>query len=117
MLEVRAAAEHFHAVVRAVVHLDMIELGRRTDARRGQSLQFAVGRQVEARIADLDIAHPARIIVLDFAAIERVRRARSEEHTSELQSLMRISYAVFCLKKKNKTNRKYSLCSPKLRHI
>src|SRR3546814_4140315 len=30
---------------------------------------------------------------------------RSEEHTSELQSLMRISYAVFCLKKKNKTYR------------
>src|SRR3546814_4777138 len=33
-------------------------------------------------------------------------RARSEEHTSELQSLMRISYAVFCLKKKNKTHTK-----------
>src|SRR3546814_5263216 len=31
-------------------------------------------------------------------------RVRSEEHTSELQSLMRISYAVFCLKKKNKNN-------------
>src|SRR3546814_4405423 len=31
------------------------------------------------------------------------RVERSEEHTSELQSLMRISYAVFCLKKKNKT--------------
>src|SRR3546814_9146775 len=31
---------------------------------------------------------------------------RSEEHTSELQSLMRISYAVFCLKKKNKQNTK-----------
>src|SRR3546814_13255980 len=30
--------------------------------------------------------------------------ARSEEHTSELQSLMRISYAVFCLKKTNKSN-------------
>src|SRR3546814_5562487 len=30
---------------------------------------------------------------------------RSEEHTSELQSLMRISYAVFCLKKKNKTKK------------
>src|SRR3546814_10526429 len=30
-------------------------------------------------------------------------RLRSEEHTSELQSLMRISYAVFCLKKKTKT--------------
>src|SRR3546814_9097404 len=31
---------------------------------------------------------------------------RSEEHTSELQSLMRISYAVFCLKKKNNNNKK-----------
>src|SRR3546814_3566796 len=33
---------------------------------------------------------------------ERSQVPRSEEHTSELQSLMRISYAVFCLKKKNK---------------
>src|SRR3546814_4377288 len=32
------------------------------------------------------------------------QEARSEEHTSELQSLMRISYAVFCLKKKTKTH-------------
>src|SRR3546814_1825427 len=32
----------------------------------------------------------------------RRRRVRSEEHTSELQSLMRISYAVFCLKKKKR---------------
>src|SRR3546814_659693 len=37
-----------------------------------------------------------RIIALDDAVVRR-----SEEHTSELQSLMRISYAVFCLKKKN----------------
>src|SRR3546814_2198759 len=35
--------------------------------------------------------------------------ARSEEHTSELQSLMRISYAVFCLKKKNKTKNAHYL--------
>src|SRR3546814_1254611 len=35
--------------------------------------------------------------------VARCDRARSEEHTSELQSLMRISYAVFCLKKKKKT--------------
>src|SRR3546814_6440810 len=34
------------------------------------------------------------------------KRARSEEHTSELQSLMRISYAVFCLKKNTKHNTK-----------
>src|SRR3546814_5629258 len=41
-------------------------------------------------------------------------RQRSEEHTSELQSLMRISYAVFCLKKKKlytKTKTSRSLCS------
>src|SRR3546814_8316970 len=36
-------------------------------------------------------------------ARQQQRRSRSEEHTSELQSLMRISYAVFCLKKKTKT--------------
>src|SRR3546814_6631793 len=37
-----------------------------------------------------------------FIALSTDGAARSEEHTSELQSLMRISYAVFCLKKKNK---------------
>src|SRR3546814_1690536 len=46
------------------------------------------------------------------------RSSRSEEHTSELQSLMRISYAVFCLKKKKTSNRiaigKYT--STTLRH-
>src|SRR3546814_2148893 len=36
---------------------------------------------------------------------EMAAMGRSEEHTSELQSLMRISYAVFCLKKKNKMKR------------
>src|SRR3546814_1843422 len=35
------------------------------------------------------------------AVVPQAGQARSEEHTSELQSLMRISYAVFCLKKKN----------------
>src|SRR3546814_1862400 len=40
---------------------------------------------------------------------------RSEEHTSELQSLMRISYAVFCLKKKKQTKRKYETNNSRLR--
>src|SRR3546814_7627318 len=44
----------------------------------------AIGRGIAAALQRLDVA----------------RRDRSEEHTSELQSLMRISYAVFCLKKK-----------------
>src|SRR3546814_10469077 len=39
-------------------------------------------------------------IVLAVAAAEGARSPRSEEHTSELQSLMRISYAVFCFKNK-----------------
>src|SRR3546814_9952881 len=37
---------------------------------------------------------------LDKAGIDHLELLRSEEHTSELQSLMRISYAVFCMKKK-----------------
>src|SRR3546814_8140460 len=41
---------------------------------------------------------------LDGAAAKRAGLGRSEEHTSELQSLMRISYAVFCLKKTRKYN-------------
>src|SRR3546814_7606458 len=41
---------------------------------------------------------------LDIGRQAAERGARSEEHTSELQSLMRISYAVFCLKKKITTN-------------
>src|SRR3546814_7042816 len=40
---------------------------------------------------------------------------RSEEHTSELQSLMRISYAVFCLKKKTKKNQRESKIQIKTR--
>src|SRR3546814_10194478 len=39
----------------------------------------------------------------DARAVRGSDTARSEEHTSELQSLMRISYAVFCLKKKTNT--------------
>src|SRR3546814_8946813 len=44
---------------------------------------------------------PLGIAVLTY---DRRGSGRSEEHTSELQSLMRISYAVFCLKKKKKKN-------------
>src|SRR3546814_4933731 len=52
---------------------------------------------------------PARADIVDRKGIPlartidgySIRVVRSEEHTSELQSLMRISYAVFCLKKKN----------------
>src|SRR3546814_1276895 len=43
-------------------------------------------------------------VVVQKLVVGHIASHRSEEHTSELQSLMRISYAVFCLKKKKKTN-------------
>src|SRR3546814_9781710 len=56
--------------------------------REGHSARYPEGEDAAVRRARLDWAR-------------RRECGRSEEHTSELQSLMRISYAVFCLKKKN----------------
>src|SRR3546814_2218889 len=52
-------------------------------------------------------ADHGHLVVIAVGGGQKLRRKRSEEHTSELQSLMRISYAVFCLQKKNqrKTNK------------
>src|SRR3546814_8128360 len=53
-----------------------------------------------------DLAADDRLDALAGQRLGALQRAeRSEEHTSELQSLMRISYAVFCLKKKKHTER------------
>src|SRR3546814_5193018 len=52
----------------------------------------------------------ARIAFSDLALVKRSMPARSEEHTSELQSLMRISYAVFCLKKKKPPTTTFTTC-------
>src|SRR3546814_6130194 len=46
-----------------------------------------------------------QFVISDRQHVITALDARSEEHTSELQSLMRISYAVFCLKKKNTQNK------------
>src|SRR3546814_7403845 len=64
--------------------------------QRSEFFRRRVGRQVKRRVEQKPIA-PGKILDL---------RIRSEEHTSELQSLMRISYAVFCLKKKKTKNNK-----------
>src|SRR3546814_2960549 len=61
----------------------------------------------EESAAQIDVHHAIPEIFGDverFAAPRACSLSRSEEHTSELQSLMCISYAVFCLKKKNKNN-------------
>src|SRR3546814_2104717 len=69
-----------------------------------EAVKAAKGGQIEFRVEKAGIIH-AGLGKLSFGE----EKLRSEEHTSELQSLMRISYAVFCLKKKNhaKTNRHY----------
>src|SRR3546814_5137964 len=67
------------------------------------------GLVVGAVIVFRDISHRREADEKLRAALEEVQslrarlELRSEEHTSELQSLMRISYAVFCLKKKTET--------------
>src|SRR3546814_6762020 len=73
-------------------------------------LVTAIGEQRSATLADGSTVILSSGTALDVRFANGVRRAtlargeafRSEEHTSELQSLMRISYAVFCLKKKKK---------------
>src|SRR3546814_9844050 len=58
-----------------------------------------VGRAADRAAAMVERRAPAAAIMARDRGLEAA--VRSEEHTSELQSLMRISYAVFCLKKKN----------------
>src|SRR3546814_4955668 len=66
----------------------------------------AFDRSALARLCDQLQPYSERVSAVriggnDILALLGIRRSRSEEHTSELQSLMRISYAVFCLKKKH----------------
>src|SRR3546814_4151213 len=59
------------------------------------------------RNASLDYVNEAKQTWNDPTSLEETSTDRSEEHTSELQSLMRLSYAVFCLKKKTKATPNY----------
>src|SRR3546814_7144181 len=60
--------------------------------------QYVCGRLAELKLVD----DHTDVRIVDLLALEANGGDRSEEHTSELQSLMRISYAVFCLKKNTK---------------
>src|SRR3546814_10911105 len=67
------------------------------------SLQYACPKSPSTATHKVEYMHARLIEAQQHPIIQRYRTlVRSEEHTSELQSLMRISYAVFCLKKKNK---------------
>src|SRR3546814_3005302 len=79
---------------------------RRAGERRGKGRGLAHRGDFDVGVGIARRLEHAGVIGGEFghlaAAFDRRDRDRSEEHTSELQSLMRISYAVFCLKKKNK---------------
>src|SRR3546814_3497904 len=88
LLEVREAA-----IERMAAHID--DPGVRQDEMDKADMRPVVGHLVDE---ERPIGFP-----LDARAFQIFLAQRSEEHTSELQSLMRISYAVFCLKKNNIT--------------
>src|SRR3546814_9995444 len=78
-------------VVTVALHRDDPVVEPQAHARPQHPLRVARGVEVRAGLVDPDGRYVGHRVA-----------ERSEEHTSELQSLMRISYAVFCLKKKKK---------------
>src|SRR3546814_4666333 len=101
----------------ALVHPQQAALHRHVVVRRPQAggatilavprMRVLVAEQVAAARLLVPVGEVAgaqavlaRALVFQPVAAHLLRQRRSEEHTSELQSLMRISYAVFCLKKK-----------------
>src|SRR3546814_1805121 len=66
-------------------------------------LQREVLEKARAKKANKKVQRERQALASKERRFKKKLKARSEEHTSELQSLMRISYAVFCLKKKTTT--------------
>src|SRR3546814_3087535 len=63
----------------------------------------ALTAEIATGTSDRSCERPCAVTMIGVLSLSSVA-VRSEEHTSELQSLMRISYAVFCLNKKNNNN-------------
>src|SRR3546814_3667691 len=97
-------------VVAAELRGDVDAVGWRPGQLRAQYLLHVLGEvaaedaavELVARLRAQRIAPQIQRIAQLHAAAQVDRAVRSEEHTSELQSLMRISYAAFCLKKTTK---------------
>src|SRR3546814_10800505 len=89
-----------HPQVRGCGAGEIVDLRRSVEGRAFLDLQHHVeraGRHARAQLRRHPMAR--RLVHRDHVAL------RSEEHTSKLQSLMRTSYAVFCLNKKNNSTR------------
>src|SRR3546814_4657840 len=80
------------------------EIGDQPFGRKVIEDPLVIYRTADGELHVLRDMCPHRFAPLSKGKIISDQLQRSEEHTSELQSLMRISYAVFCLKKKNKKN-------------
>src|SRR3546814_7787023 len=81
------------------------------DLERSMISPINLGIAERALALSLDYARQRKQFgkpIADFQMVQSMLAERSEEHTSELQSLMRISYAVFCLKKKKSQTNKNS---------
>src|SRR3546814_7261474 len=76
----------------------LLAIGR----KREQAFSVCEQARMMASTLSHSVSSMAHLLSANLSRNPRCLRARSEEHTSELQSLMRISYAVFCLKKKKK---------------
>src|SRR3546814_10546881 len=107
----RAAGADRDATARELAQVTQSVFGVRFDGEQtvGKALQHATGfGQAHATRQSLEQADADTALefgeLLGNRGLADVQAARSEEHTSELQSLMRISYAVFCLKKKRYNN-------------
>src|SRR3546814_5773640 len=91
-----------------VAEIFALDLAKAEDVGDGHGAEIEIGA----------VGHAQRsraVVIVEVAAIDAV--GRSEEHTSELQSLMRISYAVFCLKKKNKQKTQQKQDMPTVQHV
>src|SRR3546814_2692178 len=107
-----------HLILRTRVRSDRA-IGHRADEQDGRIARQCVAQRSGGGalggividvgvIGGVGVGHPMQLAnsfrkregIVRKALPSRAARPRSEEHTSELQSLMRISYAVFCLKKK-----------------
>src|SRR3546814_9553532 len=90
-------------VFKGATMVDQAELDALAADYIGRQVAFDDLQQIAQRVTDLYLRrgyYLAQAVLPVQEVVDGV--VRSEEHTSELQSLMRISYAVFCLKKKNK---------------